>query len=401
MHMAVIIVFVSSALFWVFQLYSLIRTTLVMPRLENFNYIDLKKYPLISVIITACNEAKSIENAVKSRLEDDYPALEILLIDDRSTDATPAIVDKLAAGDPRVRAIHITELPQGWLGKVHAMHRGVKEAKGEWFLFSDADVHVKPGTLKQLMTRCETEKIEHVAIIPGFYSAGFFVDAAVSVFLRVLIAVGRAYKMNDEESNAAGGAGAFNLVKRSAYEKTKGFPWLKLEIIDDVTLGQMLKTSGAKTCAISGRGFVGVRWYATFKGMVDGAGRAGTAALGNYNAFRLIAVSLFGFVIDMMPFFVLFPMGIPYLPYFGLGIIAVGVIASIFSGRILGLPLLPGIMLPVGHVIVLLVNLWGGIKFFRNKGIIWRGTFYSKKDLKEGRRFQYFPPMPPAARGSF
>ncbi len=394
MHLVIIVVFACSAFFWLFQLYSLIRTTLVMPRVEDFNYGDLERYPLISVIITACNEADTIENAVKSRLEDDYPALEILLIDDRSTDATPGIVDRLAAGDSRVRAIHITELPHGWLGKVHAMHRGVREAGGEWFLFSDADVHVKPGTLKQLMARCEEEGLDHVAIIPEFYSAGFFVDAAVSVFLRVLIAMGRVYKMSNKKSNTAGGAGAFNLVRRVAYEKTKGFPWLKLEIIDDVSLGQMLKASGAKTCPISGRGFVGVHWYTTFGGMVDGAGRAGAAALGNYNAPRLMVIALFGFVIDMMPFFVLFPMGIPYLPYFGLGIIVIGVSASIFAGRILGLPLFPGVMLPVGHVIVLLVNLWGGVKFSRNKGIVWRGTFYPKKDLKQGRRFQYFPPMP-------
>ena len=391
MHLAIIIVFSCSALYWLFQLYSLVRTSRVIPRLEDFNYNGPERFPLISVIITACNEAESIEEAVKSRLEDDYPALEFLLIEDRSTDATPEIVDKLSAADPRVRAIHITELPHGWLGKVHAMHRGVREARGEWLLFSDADVYVKPGTLKQLMAHSEKEKLEHVAIIPGFYSANFFVDAAVSVFLRVLMAVGRPYKMSDEKSMAAGGAGAFNLVKRSAYEKTKGFPRLKMEIIDDVTLGQMLKASGAKTCAVSGRGFVGVRWYTTFKGMVDGAGRAGAAALGNYNAFRLAAVSLFGFVIDMMPFFVLFPMGIPYLPYFGLAVIAAGVSASITANRILGLPLLPGIMLPVSHVIVLITNLWGAVKFFKNNGIVWRGTFYSKKELKEGRRFQYLP----------
>ncbi|MCP5105585.1 MAG: glycosyltransferase [bacterium] len=389
MQLTIIIVFACSGLYWLFQLYSLVRTTLVMPRLEDFNYNDLERFPLMSVIITACNEAESIEKAVKSRLKDDYPELEILLIDDRSTDATPEIVDKLAAADPRVRAIHITELPEGWLGKVNALHRGVQEANGEWFLFSDADVFVKPGTLKQLMAWCETKRIDHAAVIPGFHSGGFFVDAAVSVFLRVLIAVGRAYKFEDKKSNTAGGAGAFNLVKRSAFEKTKGFPWLKLEIIDDVTLAQMLKTSGAATSAVGGKGFVEVCWYGTFKGMIDGAGRAGAAALGNYNSFRHTAFACLGFIIDMVPFLVLFTTGIPFLRYLGLFVIAAAVSASVLSNRLLGLPLLPGILLPVGHIIVLFANLWGAVKFVKNKGIIWRGTFYPKKKLKQGRRFRY------------
>lgn len=400
MHVAIIIITICSAVSWLFQLYSLIRTTLVIPRLENFNYDELEKFPLVSVVITACNEADTIEEAVNSRLQDDYPALEFLLIDDRSTDGTSEIVDKIAAKDPRVKAIHITELPEGWLGKLNALQRGLEEAKGEWLLFSDADVFVKPGTLKQLVARSETEKFDHVAIIPEFYSANFFVDAAVSVFMRVLIAVARTYNIEEKKSNASGGAGAFNLVRRSAFEKTKGFPWLKLEIIDDVTLGQMLKTSGARSSAVNGRGFVGVCWYTSFKGMADGAGRAGVAALGNYNFFRLIFICCIGFVIDMMPFLALFPMGIPYLPYFGLSIITAAVSASIISNRLVGLPLLPGIMLPVGHTLVLFVNLWGGLKFFKNKGIIWRGTFYPKKLLKKGRRFKYFIPKPSRRQGS-
>ncbi len=365
-----------------------------MPRLRDFNHREMETCPLVSVIITARNEAEGIEKAMESRLADDYPSLEFILIDDRSTDDTPALVDKIAAKDARIKAIHIEKLPQGWLGKVHALHLGVQEARGEFLLFSDGDVHVKKGTLKQLIARCEEQGIDHVSVIPEFISAGFFVDASISVFLRGLLAIGRAYKINDPTSNAAGGAGAFNLVRRSAYEKTKGFPWLKLEIIDDVTLGQMLKVSGARPLVADGKGFVAVPWYTSFRAMADGAGRAGAAALGNYNPLRHLAIVLPGYLFDVMPYIALFFWGIPYLPYIAVTGITAGIGAAAVGNRLLGLPLLPGILVPVGHTITLFVNILGAFRCFKNKGIIWRGTYYSNKELRKGRRFRYILPAP-------
>lgn len=395
MQTAVIIAAIGSTLYWLFQFISLTLTTRNMPNLADFNYEDLDTYPLISVIITACNEADTIEKAVNSRLEDDYLALEFLLVEDRSTDGTSEIVDSIAARDKRVKAIHISELPDGWLGKVHALYRGVQEASGEWFLFSDADVHVKPGTLRQLIARCEKEKFDHTTVLPEFISAGLFIDAAVSVLLRVLIALGRVYNIEDRNSNVSGGAGAFNLVRRSAFEKTKGFPWLKMEIIDDVTLGQMLKTSGANATAVRGKGFVEICWYPSFRNALEGMGRAMVAALGNYNFFRLVIAGCVAFIVDMGIFAAFIPVGVPYLPYLGLFGAAVGVAAAITANRLLSLPILPGILLPLGHTLVLFLTLCGGVKLAANKGIIWRGTHYHKKQLRQGRRFQYFPPKPP------
>lgn len=388
---AVVIIAICSAAGWLLQLYAIIRTIRAMPVLGDFNYSELHKYPLISVIITACNEAKTIEEAVTLRLQDDYPALEFILIDDRSTDGTSEIIDKMAAGDPRVKAIHIKELPEGWLGKVHALHQGIKEASGEWYLFSDADVQVEPGTLKQLIAHCEHKKLDHVAILPQFLSAGFFVDVAVSVFLRGLLAGGRSYKAEDEQSKVAVGAGAFNLVKRTAFAKTAGFPWLKLEIIDDITLGQMLKASGARNSAISGRGPVRVRWYSSFKELVGGLGRAAAVGIGNYSLLQLVLAGCLAFILDIIPFVILIPMGIPFLPFLGLFTVVTAVTVTILSNRLTGLPLLAAFFLPVGYVIVFFITLLGGLKLFKDKGIYWRDTFYPKKLLKKGRRFKFFP----------
>lgn len=389
MYLVVIVFTVLSGLIWLFQLYSLSRTTREMPRLRDFQYPELEDYPLISVIITACNEAETIEAAMASRLADDYPHLEFILIDDRSTDGTGQLVDRIAAQDARIRAFHITELPEGWLGKVHALQKGVEVAHGEWFLFSDADVFVKAGTLKQLIARCEMENYQHVAMIMEIYSGGFWVDTTISVVLRTLMAGGRVYQFSNPDANTSGGSGAFNLVKRSAFEKTKGFPYLKMEIIDDVSLGQQLKLSGARTLAVDGKGFVGVQWYSTFKGMMDGIGRAGIVALGNYNIWRHLGILCSGIIVDLMPYVALFWFGVPYLPYLGGVVIAIALASAVLSNRILGLPIFPGVLLPLGHVLTVFVNIRGGLVFYKNKGIYWRGTFYSQEQLKDGHRFLF------------
>ncbi len=110
---------------------------------------QLSFWPCISIIIPACNEAKHIEAAVRSILRQDYPKLEVLVMNDRSTDETGNILERLAEKDSRLKVFHINTLPSGWLGKVHAMHRGVQEARGKWFLFTDADIHFGPGMLKR------------------------------------------------------------------------------------------------------------------------------------------------------------------------------------------------------------------------------------------------------------
>lgn len=136
---------VLGALYWIVQLVCTLRLIASVRTVAKLPYKDLKKWPRVSVIIPARNEADTIKAAMRSRLESDYPNLEIILIDDRSTDNTPEIIEEIAQTDSRVKAIHIKELPKAWIGKLYAMHTGVEVASGAWLLFSDADVHIASG----------------------------------------------------------------------------------------------------------------------------------------------------------------------------------------------------------------------------------------------------------------
>ncbi|MCI5159154.1 MAG: glycosyltransferase family 2 protein, partial [Candidatus Electrothrix sp. AUS1_2] len=136
-----------------------------MERLEKIPPLEGDKPPSVSVIIPACNEEQELETALTSVLSLDYPNLEIIVLDDRSTDATPQILDRMASQHPRLRVIHITELPAGWLGKNHALHLGAARATGEYLLFTDADVHYTPDTLRRAVARMETRTLDHLSLI--------------------------------------------------------------------------------------------------------------------------------------------------------------------------------------------------------------------------------------------
>jgi len=227
--------------YWLWNLYAAIRVRRDVPSLDGFAPPAGAPLPRLSVVVAACNEAGTIDAAARTLLAQDYPDLEIVLADDRSTDATGAIIDRLADEDDRVRAIHVTALPEGWLGKVHALDRGTAEATGAFLLFTDADVRFAPDALRRAVALCEQRGLDHLAGLPACWSAGLLVDMVVAAFLRPFVAMMRPWAVPRPDSRAFLGVGAFNLVRRSALARTPGFAWLRMEVADDAGLGLMMK----------------------------------------------------------------------------------------------------------------------------------------------------------------
>ena len=238
---------------------------------------------------------------------------------------------------------------------------------------------------------CVEKNIDFVAILPEFYRSNFIIDVPVSIFFRSLITIGRVYRAEDKESSVSVGSGSFNFVLIDAFEKAGGFEKLKMEVIDDVTMGQILKSSGAKTLMLLGKKFVGVRWYSNLRSLFDGMGRAMMTGLGNFNFLQLFLLSTIAFVIDITPFIILIPFGIPYLQFIGIISIVFIISATIITDRLMNRSFHYSFFLPIGYVLIYLISLYGGFKVFTNGGLTWRDTFYSTKDLKDGRVFKYFP----------
>ena len=128
--------------------------------------------PSVSVIVAARNEAVSLAPALGSILASDYPRLEVVAVDDRSSDGTGAILDALAQRDPRLRVLRLTELPSGWLGKNRALQRGAEVAGGDWLLFTDADVRFAPAAIRSAVCFAERAGMDHVTALPAMVATG-------------------------------------------------------------------------------------------------------------------------------------------------------------------------------------------------------------------------------------
>lgn len=374
---------IGSAVYWMLTAVSACMLRRGVPLLERLAPPAPARWPRVSVVIPACNEAATIEAAVRSRLGEGYPDAEYLVVDDRSTDGTGEIVDRLAREDARVVALHVRELPAGWLGKVHAMHVALARATGDYVLFSDADIHHEPGTLQAIVAHCEQHGIDHVAAFPTVWATAFWVDAAMTTLLRILVVASRAWKVADPRSRISIGGGVFNLVRRTALDRVGGLVPLAMEIVDDAGLGQLLKWSGARSCVINARGFVGLAFYTSVREAVLGMEKNAFAALGRFDVARF---SLLLGAICTLELAAPVALACGVLPVLAGATIVVGLVAHLAIARWLDRPAGSALLAPFGVAVFAFGGLRSMILTLRRGGISWRGTHYPLAALREGRR---------------
>ena len=377
----------ASLAYWGYGVYSLLRVRR-LPNLADLQPPEPPAWPRLSVVAPACNEADKLEPAARSLLEQDYPDLQLILVDDRSTDATGQLIDGLAREDPRVRAVHVADLPDGWLGKVHAMARGLDQATGDYVLFTDADVHFAPGALRKAVAYCLAEGLDHLAAFPTVWPAGAVVDAAVAVFVRQFVMASRLWAAGDPASRAFAGIGAFNLVRRAALDRTAGLAWIALDIADDMALGMMLKRAGARCRIVSAFGLVGLHWYRSVAEAARGAEKA-YGPVSRLSLARTLGIAAVQLAMETAP--VLAPLGLLRADCRPIGLAGLAVTAAcVVCGLLLrswarvhrwaalagplAAPLLTGLFVRGG---------WLG---WRRGGVAWRGRLYTSKTLRAGMR---------------
>lgn len=372
-----------ALLYWlVYAVYSTLNARR-MPALRDLNPPEPARFPRLSIIVPACNEAETLEQALSSKLAQDYPELEFILVNDRSTDGTGEVMERMARSDPRIKVLQVGELPQGWLGKVNALHQGVQAASGEWLLFSDADVHFAPGTLRKAVAYALQRGLDHLAIIPHLQARSFWLDVAVALFSRVPVVSMPYWAVENPRSKTSAGMGAFNLVRREAFDRTPGFEWLRLEVGDDVGLGLMLKRSGAKQSLIHGRGTVGVLWYERFDQMLRGTEKVWLASVGNYSPPGIVAFAQVFALLEMSPF-----LALAVNPWLAALLLALSFYTAVAASRFNEQALTPALAWPVGSLILVYSALRAAWVAQRQGGLVWRGTLYPLNELREGKRFR-------------
>lgn len=375
-----------SGLYWGAYLASGLRNAREIRAVKDLPDAPHAELPSLSVIIPACNEGQTIGAALERWAAQDYPQLELRLVNDRSSDETGEIMERLGARDARVTVTHIDTLPPGWLGKVHALHVGSGKARGEWLLFTDADVHLHGRTLEKAVGHAVKHGLDHLVGIPQLQPREFWLDVAVALFNRIPMLTMRVWDVENPHSKASAGIGAFNLVRREALERTPGLEWLRLEVADDVTLGQMLKAHGARQSMVHGREAITVQWYGTFSEMLRGTEKIWLSSTGNYQPAGLAAIILVWTVLELSPF-----IAVRLNPAAGAALIATSYAVNLNARRFHAWkPILPALLWPVGSLMLAYSGLRAAWVAQKRGGLDWRGTVYPLEELRKGKRFKGF-----------
>ena len=344
-----------------------------------------KSYPRLSVIIAARNEAGTIENALKSVLAQNYPNLEIILVNDRSNDGTYKILQKLAEKDPRVLIHHVEELPLGWLGKVNAMQQGFGRSTGVWLLFTDADVHFQDESLERIIDVAERSSVDYLCVVPEIQARQSLLKALYTVSLSGFFLATRIWEVKNQNSFV--GVGACGLVRRSLLSQNPGLPWLKMEVVDDLALAQLVWQAGGKLDVYWGSECLGVEWYPSMGELIRGLEK-NLFAGAQYQYWRAL-LGIIG---------ILFVAVAPWLSIFSgnwlLSLTAVVAFSGYWLAWISGdkaqrVRWLERLISPL----LLFVIAWALTRStyitWRQGGIKWRETFYSIAALRRGQRLKF------------
>jgi glycosyltransferase involved in cell wall biosynthesis len=343
---------------------------------------DLETWPKVSVVVPARDEAERIEEALRSLARMDYPNLEVIAVNDRSGDGTGAIMDRIAAEEPRVEALHVTSLPEGWLGKCQAMDVGARRATGEILLFTDGDVVFAPDTLRLAVRYLDGRRLDHLALMPGLIPGGYWEDALKIFFSMVFLWGLKAWAVDSPSKDLYVGIGAFNLVRRAAYEGIGGHEALRLEVADDLMLGKRIKQAGYRQEALFAPSHMRLRWLTGVRGIVRGLEKNGFAAIG-YSLPFLFFVTAFVVCLYVVPYLgILFFRDGRITGYVATVFLmhgTYGYFASFHGNGWLFAPALPA------AAFLYLFSLWrSAVLTLRRKGVVWRDTFYPLEDLKRG-----------------
>lgn len=382
MHTFGIVFFSLVAAFWVFYGLRAAYGATKLPWIKDFAPAEDEFCPSISLIFAARDEEEKLPAALATLAALDYPGLEIIAVDDRSQDATGRILDDFGAAHSRFRVVHVSEIPDGWLGKTHALQKGFEASTGEWLLFTDADVRFKPDVIRRAVRLTQQHNLDHLTLLCNVEMHGFWEKTLITFFGLAFQLATDAYRVSNPNSRAYVGVGAFQLLRRSTYVAIGTHQRLAMEVVDDMKLAKLVKRSGFRSCVAIAQEFVTVRWHAGAGNVIRGVTKNFFAAFGYNLAFA--AAALAGMLLlNVVPFFAVFA-GHGWIRILSATavVVALGMHASVdVVNRVSPLYTLTH---PIGAVLFcfmiarsVAVTLWQG-------GVTWRGTFYPLKELKRG-----------------
>jgi chlorobactene glucosyltransferase len=337
--------------------------------------------PLVSILVPARNEEKNIARCINSLLKQDYKNIEILVLDDNSTDSTSYIVRNTASKDLRVRLISGEPMKKGWLGKCWACHQLSRHARGSYFIFTDADTLHYRDTVTKSLAAMTANNLDGISVYPDQIAVTFHERMTVPIINFAIISLMPMILIKYTKGPFfSTGIGQFFMFKKEAYESMGGHESIKGEILEDVHLSKQIKKSGFKYMIFDGSKNIHCRMYHNFSEIINGFTKFVYSAFGNNGFMEFIGLSVFS-AIFLFPFLLL-PPGYLFLGWSGpllilnisqiLIILAIKVILALRSkNRVLDV-----FFMPVSVIYMLIFAINSYRRFKSKKGFYWKGRTY-------------------------
>jgi chlorobactene glucosyltransferase len=347
--------------------------------------------PLISVCVPARNEERNIRACVESILAQDYLNVEVIVLDDRSTDATPRILQQLSTQNNRLQIIHGADLPEGWAGKPHALFQASAAAHGEWLCFVDADTFLSPNALSACYTKAIETRADMFTIMT-FQILGTFWEKVVMPIVMTALSVGFSpRKVNDPSTKDAIANGQFILIRRLVYDAIGGHESVKDQIVEDKAIAEQVKWNGYRLVVANGYAVARTRMYTSLSEMWEGWTKNIYLGLRDRPALMLLGVvgaflALFAAVI--LP---LWPVLGAFWYLQGGGWLALTVVAEslilwmiVIYARAkvalgMGISHWYALTLPLGSAVFAAMMITSTWKVLSGKGVLWKGRRYALK----------------------
>lgn len=349
---------------------------------ENGEF-SIEKWPSVTVVVPAKDEAQAIESSLRSMLASDYPNLQVVAVNDRSSDDTGRLMDDVAKSADtagRLRVVHVRYLPAGWLGKPHAMALAAENSSSDWLLFTDADVMFASDAIRRAIGYAIRSRADHMVLYPTLILRSWAERMLIAFFQCVSVWAARPWKIADPKArNDYIGVGAFNLIRRPVYEALGGYAELRMEVLEDMRLGFRVKQAGHAQRAVFGKDLARIRWAESALGILRNLTK-NMFAVFRFRPLFLLAACIGLLVVCLTPFAALGFFG----PARWAGVVTLVALLLLNLRYWRQTAISPAYLLlfPVSTLLFVVTMLCSMTAAWRRGGVLWRGTLYPLKDLR-------------------
>ena len=344
--------------------------------------------PLVSVCIPARNEETNIRRCVEAVLHQDYPNFEVVVLDDRSTDATLTLLKEIASRDSRLLPVSGSDLPKGWAGKPHALYQAAKVARGEWLCFVDADTFLEPYALSSVFARAKEQNADLFTVITNQIFVTFWERVIMPLVMTALTVGFSPRKVNDPKRVDAISNGQFIFIKRHVYDAFGGHESVKDKIAEDQAIAHQVKSKGYRLILADGMQVMSTRMYTSFAGIWEGWTKniylglsihPGLLLLGAFGALLGILAAIF------LPLWIV--LGLIWLgnggEIFAIAVTGEGLLVAAYlifirvrAAGYFHIPAWYALTTPLGAGIFSAMILASAWKVLSGQGVTWRGRIY-------------------------